>query len=191
MPEAPPTAEEAARQQELLSFAILDTPPAHSYQAIVERLAGEFEVPVAAISLVDAERQWFKASVGVTLGEIPRSISFCAFAIGGREPLIAPDTTKDPRFAGNPLVVGAPFIRFYAGVPLVSNRGCALGALCVLDTRPRLLTRPQVRRMQWLAGRVMILLNIHKAMEQGGRLRTESARAKSEQFGGVLSYSCG
>ncbi len=166
MPAAPVFLQEAARQQELLSFAILDTPAVQSYHAIVERLAEECNVPMAAISLVDAKRQWLKASAGLVTRETPRSAAFCAYAILGCEPLIVEDATQDSRFADNPLVVGPPFIRFYAGVPLVSNRGFAIGALCALDTKPRRLTRPQMRRMKWLAGRAMILLNIHKAVEQ-------------------------
>ncbi len=167
MPAASLAQEEAARLVELQSFAALQTPPTHSFQIIVERVAAECEVPFAAIALVNAERQWFRASVGVFERETARSVAFCASAVGGIEPLVVPDTTKDDRFSDNPLVVGPPFLRFYAGVPLVSSRGLAIGALCAIDTKPRDLTRLQVRRMRWLAGRTMILLNVDKPAEQG------------------------
>ncbi len=168
MPAAPLPIDETSRVEELRSFAILDTPAAGSYDGIVARLARECDVPFAAISLVDAERQWFKAMIGFDARAAPRGASFCAHAILQAEPLVVEDAARDARFADNPLVTGAPRIRFYAGVPLVSNRGHRIGALCAVDTRPRALTRSQMRRLLWLAGRTMILLNIHKSIEQMG-----------------------
>lgn len=109
-------------------------------QRIVEHAASIASTTIAAISIVDRGRQWLAAKVGVDVQETPRSESFCAFAIlRPGEPLIVTDATRDPRFAKNPAVLGAPYVRFYAGIPLVDQAGFALGALCVADEKPRRL----------------------------------------------------
>lgn len=107
-------------------------------QQIVERAANLFKTPIAAISVIDQERQWFAAAQGLAVRETPRSQSFCAHAIHRPgEPLVVADAAEDARFATNPLVTEDPGIRFYAGVPLVDRMGYALGALCIIDTKPR------------------------------------------------------
>ncbi|USI74608.1 GAF domain-containing protein [Sphingomonas morindae] len=113
-------------------------PGGEGLQALVEQAAKAFGTPMAAISVIDRHRQWFKARVGLAVSETSRDVSFCAHAIHQPgEALVVPDASEDRRFAGNPLVTGAPFIRFYAGMPLVDQSGYALGALCVLDAAPR------------------------------------------------------
>ncbi|VXC57107.1 GAF domain-containing protein [Massilia sp. 9I] len=122
----------------LYELLLLDTPPEERLDKIVEFAASEFDVPICLISLVDSNRQWFKARVGVDVCETSRDVSFCAHALGGEDILLVPDARLDPRFDDNPLVTGAPHIRFYAGAPL-SKDGLVIGTLCLIDTRPRTL----------------------------------------------------
>jgi len=123
----------------LHALLLLDTPPEQRLDKIVEFASTEFEVPICLISLVDANRQWFKARVGLAVCETGRDISFCAHALGSDAVLVIPDALQDPRFHDNPLVTGAPHIRFYAGAPLILRDGLAIGTLCLIDTRPRTL----------------------------------------------------
>jgi GAF domain-containing protein len=129
---------ETERQRAVERSGLLSGWAASDLQRIVERAAKVFHAPLAAISIIDRQRQWFAARHGLELPETPRSQSFCADAIHRPgEPLIVPDATQDPRFSNNPLVTEDPGIRFYAGVPLVDRMGYALGALCIIDTAPR------------------------------------------------------
>jgi GAF domain-containing protein len=114
------------------------------------------------ISLVDETRQWFKSKVGIRRRHTPRDISFCARTILQTNPLIVPDATKDPRFAGSPLVTKAPHIRFYAGFPLINSEGYALGTLCAVDRRPRRLSGGQSKAMALLARQVMAQLEARR-----------------------------
>lgn len=136
---APLPADEAPRLAALRALLILDTPPEQRFDRIVAFAAAEFEVPIALISLVDAERQWFKARVGLDACETARGVSFCGHAILSPEVLVIEDAQRDPRFADNPLVVGPPHIRFYAGAPLQLPGGARIGTLCLIDHRPRRL----------------------------------------------------
>ena len=107
-------------------------------QRLVDEAAKLFHTPIAAVTIVDRDRQWFAVSTGLDVQQTPRDISFCAHAIHRPgEPLIVTDARRDPRFADNPLVKFAPHIRFYAGMPLLDGQGYPLGALCVIDSRPR------------------------------------------------------
>lgn len=130
---------EQARLALLYELLLLDTPPEQRLDRIVEFAAGEFDVPVCLISLVDRDRQWFKARIGIAACETPRDVSFCAHALGSSDLLLVPDALLDPRFHDNPLVTGPPHIRFYAGAPLACNDGLVIGTLCLIDTRPRTL----------------------------------------------------
>jgi GAF domain-containing protein len=130
---------ETERLAALHALLILDTPPEQRFDKIVEFAASEFEVPIALISLIDRERQWFKANVGLPVCETGRDISFCGHAILAPGIMVVPDAREDARFADNPLVTGEPGIRFYAGAPLVLPSGAALGTLCLIDRRPRTL----------------------------------------------------
>jgi GAF domain-containing protein len=137
---APIPPNEAERLAALCATLLLDTPPEQRFDRIVAFAAQEFDVPMALISLVDSERQWFKAAVGMgQTCETERGISFCGHAILRAEIMEIPDAALDPRFSDNPLVTGPPFIRFYAGAPLITRSGYALGTLCIIDTRPRRL----------------------------------------------------
>ncbi|MBV8034199.1 GAF domain-containing protein [Roseateles sp.] len=137
MTPAPIPANDAERLRALRELLILDTPPEERFDHFVEFAASEFDVPIALICLVDSDRQWFKASVGLEACETSREVSFCGHTIVQRELFEVPDATRDPRFADNPLVAGAPFIRFYIGAPLTLACGATIGTLCLIDTRPR------------------------------------------------------
>lgn len=139
------------------------------------------------ISLVAEDRQWFKAKVGISLTETARDISFCAHAILNDDLLVIPDATKDPRFRDNPLVTGRERIRFYAGAPLVTPDGHALGTLCVLDKKPRKLRAEQQNALRVLARHVVSQLELRRharelaeAREDGRQLKSELARARAE-----------
>ena len=132
--------DEIRRLKSLRRHAILDTPPEAAFDRIASLAARMLGMPMAAVTLVDEKRQWFKASSGLDLRETSREVSFCAHAILADDVLIVPDALNDRRFAHNPLVTGAPQIRFYAGYPLKAADGSKIGALCVIDTKPRELS---------------------------------------------------
>jgi GAF domain-containing protein len=137
MTPAPIPAHDAERLRALRELLILDTPPEERFDRIVTFAADEFDMPIALITLVDAQRQWFKARVGLAACETSREISFCGHAIVQSELFEVLDAALDPRFADNPLVVGDPFIRFYIGAPLALPGGATVGTLCLIDTQPR------------------------------------------------------
>jgi len=135
--------DEAQRLAVLAKYGVMDTPPEHDFDALVQRVAQVCDAPIALLGLIGADRQWFKASVGVEDHEVPRAVSFCAHTILGDDIFEVPDAAADPRFEGNPLVTGEPGIRFYAGVPLRSREGPILGTVCVIDRVPRRLSAAQ------------------------------------------------
>lgn len=138
---APIPGNEVERLMALRELLVLDTPPEERYDRIVQFAAAEFGVPMALISLLDSDRQWFKASVGMNVCSTSRDISFCGHAIMTPAMMVINDALLDVRFMGNPLVLGAPFVRFYAGAPLRLPGGEAVGTLCILDRVPRTLDR--------------------------------------------------
>ncbi|MFC3714241.1 diguanylate cyclase [Sphingoaurantiacus capsulatus] len=150
----PVPADEATRQGAIdkLELARLARKPA--FQKMVQQAADIIGTPMAAISIIDRDRQWFVAEKGVDADETPRAVSFCGHAINGDAPMVINDAALDSRFGGNPLVRGDPGVRFYAGAPLVTSEGQKLGALCVIDTRPRELTAEQAAALTALASRV-------------------------------------
>lgn len=131
---------EVRRLHALHDLNILDTRPEEAYDRITRLAAKIFNVPISLVSLVDRDRQWFKSRVGVSISETSRDIAFCAEAIMEERPLVVPDTHLDPRFSKNPLVLKSPYMRFYAGVPLVYSDGSKLGTLCIIDTQPKEIT---------------------------------------------------
>jgi|GEM_PF-525578 len=148
---APTPANEAKRLEALRYFGILDTPAEEAFDDITKLASEICNTPIALISLVDTNRQWFKSKVGLNVSETARDIAFCAHAIHQKEILVIPDTTHDSRFAQNPLVVDNPNIRFYAGAPLISSDNFALGTLCVIDRFPRDLSKFQLEALERLA----------------------------------------
>ena len=133
MESPPPLQNEELRLRALREYQLLDTLPEQALDDLTALAAQICETPISLISLIDEERQWFKSRVGLTVPETSREISFCGHTIAGSGLMVIPDAAEDARFADNPLVKGDPKIRFYAGVPLISHDGCALGALCVID----------------------------------------------------------
>ncbi|HVG48719.1 MAG TPA: sensor domain-containing diguanylate cyclase [Rubellimicrobium sp.] len=130
-------ADEPGRIAALYRYEILDTDPEQEFQDITKLVRTLFNVPIAAISLVDVDRQWFKAIDGLGISETPRSVAFCDYTLRSADPVAVEDATQDPRFVANPLVTGAPAVRCYLGVPLTTPEGYNLGSLCVIGTEPR------------------------------------------------------
>jgi sigma-B regulation protein RsbU (phosphoserine phosphatase) len=148
---APAHPNEAERLAELRALQILDTPPEERFDRIVSLARRVFDVPIAYIALIDANRQWFKSKIGLKVIQTGRDVSFCGHAILHKGPMIVPDAREDARFADNPLVVGEPHIRFYAGHPLRGPNGHNVGTLCLADRRPRSLDDTQVETLRELA----------------------------------------
>lgn len=166
---APPVpADEARRIAALLSCGVLDSAPDAAFDDIVQLASAFCGTPIALVSLVDRSRQWFKAKVGLTTSETPRDISFCAHAVVAREPLVVPDALQDWRFADNPLVTGEPFVRFYAGIPLVLAEGAVVGTLCVIDHAPRALSEGQLDALKLLARRASTELDLRRRLRATG-----------------------
>ena len=157
---APVPEHETERLAALRGLDILDTPPELAFDELSALAAFVCQTPIALISLVDEDRQWFKSRVGGTAGETPREVAFCAHAILQPDLLVVPDARADERFATNPLVTSPPGIRFYAGAPLVTAEGHALGTLCVLDHKPRDLSAEQIRALRALSHQVMAQLRL-------------------------------
>jgi GGDEF domain-containing protein len=165
-----PRDDEFSRQRALDSYHVLDSLPEDAYDDIVQLASAVCDVPIALVSLIDRDRQWFKASKGLEISQTHREVALCDHTI--REPdtlMEVPDATLDPRFRENPLVTGEPWIRFYAGMPLVTPSGAAIGTVCVMDNEQRKLTPRQREAMASLARLTMNLLegrNRERALER-------------------------
>ena len=161
---------EAERLGALVNYGILDTAFEESFDRIVRIAATVFDVPVALVSLIDANRQWSKAMIGTDARETAREISFCTHAILDTDVLMVPDASRDERFAANPLVTGKPGIRFYAGAPLLTPDNYALGTVCIFDRRVRRGLDPHQRQvLQDLAAMVMEMLEFRRCRRQWER----------------------
>jgi signal transduction histidine kinase len=196
MKSAPIPPDESTRLEALRQLDILDTEFEPAYDAIVELASVLCDTPVANFTLIDRDRQWNKASKGMGR-ETSRDVAFCAHTILSEEPLVVENATIDPRFSENPLVIGDPYIRFYAGERLTTPSGHAVGSLCVIDTKPRTLTEAQRNGLRALARQASALLELRlrsiqlrkeveerraaEAAAEDARARAEDAsRAKSE-----------
>ncbi len=173
MDAADPAEREADRLAALRRYDILDTPREAAFDEIVALAAEICGAPIAVVNLIDEHRQFFKAEVGLGVRETPLETSFCAKAILEDDFLLVPDATRDHRFDGNPLVTGAPHLRFYAGALLKTAEGLPIGTLCVLDTAPKELSPLQQRTLQVLARQVMNQLDLRLSLQH---------RAQSEQL---------
>ncbi|SIS93630.1 sensor domain-containing diguanylate cyclase [Neptunomonas antarctica] len=145
------TENEEARLKTLRSLDILDTPAEERFDRLTRLAKHMFDVPIALVSLIDEQRQWFKSSVGLDVRETSREISFCGHAILSDEVFIVEDAAEDERFADNPLVLQAPYIRFYAGCPLRHLDGSTLGTLCIIDTKSRIFNKEDMEALRDLA----------------------------------------
>ena len=165
--------DEIHRLDVLRSLNILDTPPEERFDSITRVAKKLFSVPIALVSIVDEDRQWFKSKAGLDANETPREISFCGHAILHDDAFIVPDTKKDERFADNPLVLEPPYIRFYAGYPLRTMDGLKLGTLCIIDTKPRRLSRVNIQMLSDLGAMVERELTLTQLATLGQQLYQE------------------
>lgn len=178
MQSAKPRDDEAGSLEALRSLAVLDSAHERQFDALVRAASLACEVPVALISLIDADREWFMANVGLPgTRETPREVSFCAHAVLGDDLFVVPDATLDERFADNPLVTGALNMRFYAGAPICLSDGHRVGALCVADHQPRELDARQCEMLQCLA-----LATAHALEARRAVIQRQAALAKSQAF---------
>ena len=166
MIKAPIGKNEAERLQALLDYKILDTKEDVAFDQLVEMASKICDVPIALVSLIDSDRQWFKANVGLDAKETPRDISFCGHAIHQKDIFIINEPSLDERFKGNPLTTGYPHIRFYAGTPLITPEGHAIGTLCVIDQKPRELSEDQKRFLKILSEQVIAQLELKKSLDE-------------------------
>ena len=171
---------EKQRLKILWQYDVLDTVPEEVFDDLTELAARICGAPLALISLVDENRQWFKSRLGVTHTETARDISFCTHAIMQSDLFIVPDATLDKRFANNPLVTSDPKIRFYAGAPLVTPDGHALGTLCVLDQVPRELNADQRQALRVLARHVVGQLELRRQARELAKARHSGEEIKRD-----------
>jgi GAF domain-containing protein len=153
---------EEARIAALEKYAILDSDPEAAFDDLALLASFVCKTPIALISLIDEERQWFKSKVGLTLSETSRDVAFCAKAILQSDILEVRDATQDERFRDNPFVLAEPHIRFYAGAPLITEDGYALGTLCVIDQKPRVLEAEQREALKALSRLVVAQLEFRR-----------------------------
>ena len=182
---------ENTRLKELLSLNILDTSPEDEYDEITALASQVCEAPISLISLIDKDRQWFKSRHGTRAVETPRDFAFCAHAIMSPNSLFeVSNTITDHRFHDNPLVVRDPYVIFYAGMPLVTSRGHALGTLCVIDNKPKKLSESQRKALKTLSNQVATNLELRKNRVEKN-LEKEKQREKSamlKEMANLISY---
>lgn len=172
---------EARRLTALRSYRILDTDPEQRFDDLSLLASYVCQTPIALLSLVDADRQWFKARKGIEASETPRNVAFCAHAILQRDILVVPDALEDERFRDNPLVVSDPHIRFYAGAPLITPDGHALGTLCVIDRRPRKLSQEQLEALEALRNQAVAQLELRRNLIELKQALNERDVAEDKQ----------
>ncbi|MEO6786830.1 MAG: sensor domain-containing diguanylate cyclase [Chthoniobacteraceae bacterium] len=175
------SASEAERLAALRSYHILDTPPEASYDDITMLASEICATPIAAVTLIDADRQWFKSKLGMEVSETPRDVAFCAHTILTADLLEVSDAREDERFADNPFVKSDPGVRFYAGAPLITPNGQALGSVCVIDLVRRKLTGSQAASLRALSRQVVVQLELRRHFSL-----QEEARRTLEQSGKQL-----
>lgn len=184
IPSAPP--DEKVRLETLYSLKILDTLPEERFDRITRVAAQLFDVPVAMVSLIDANRQWYKSCHGLSVSETPRGISFCAHAILGDDVFYIPDAQLDPRFSDNPMVTGDPHIRFYAGYPIAAANGSKLGTLCLADRKPRQMSESELQLLRDLGNWVQTELSLVKGLQEEIARQAEMLQENERMFFGLI-----
>ncbi len=165
-PTAPRPADEPKRLTALRRYGILDTPPEPTFDDLAKLASEICGTPMALVTFIDEDRQWFKARVNVHGTETSRDIAFCAYTVMGKDLLVVPDAREDGRFAHNPFVTGDPGIRFYAGAPLVTPDGSSVGSLCVADSKPRELTPHQADALRALSRLVVAQMELKRRIAE-------------------------
>lgn len=176
-----PPVDEQARLAALRRYRILDTEPEEAFDDLTLLASCICGTPMALITLIDQDRQWFKSERGLGIRETARSVAFCTHAITQASILEVPDTHEDERFRHNPFVTGRPHIRFYAGAPLITPDGYALGTLCVIDTEPRHLSPEQRRALDALRHQAQAQLELRRRLDELKQALAERDRAEAEQ----------
>jgi GAF domain-containing protein len=176
-------ANETARLAALERYAILDSDPEQAFEDLTLLASFICKTPIALISLVDGDRQWFKSRIGITASETSRDVAFCSTAILQTDVFVIPDALKDERFRNNPLVVDDPHIRFYAGAPLINEEGLALGTICVVDKTPRELSPEERDALKALSRLVVAQMEFRRNLillkeALGDRTKEEHEREK-------------
>lgn len=159
---APLPKNEAERLKALYEFEILDTKAEKAYDDLTRLATYICRTPIAAITLIDSDRQWLKSRIGIAAAETARDVSFCSHAILDSGIFVVPDTLEDERFRDNPLVTSEPKLRFYAGSPITTSGGYKLGTLCVIDTVPRELSNGQLAALRVLGRQVMMQMELRR-----------------------------
>lgn len=186
------TQEVAKRLEALQQYKILDTPPEQAFDDLALLASFICDTPVSLISLLDKKRQWFKSKVGWQSAETPIEHAFCAQAILEPDVFVVPDATLDPRFAANPLVTAEPYIRFYAGAPLVTSDGVALGTICAIDSRAREITIEQRKSLAALSRQTVMQLELRRTLRLLTRTLAEKQSALDEvnELQAILPICC-
>ena len=178
---APAPITNQARVAELQKYAILDTEPEQAFDDLTLLASYVCKTPIALISLVDEDRQWFKSRVGMSVTQTARDVAFCSTAIQQSDVFVVPDTLQDERFRNNPLVVSEPRIRFYAGAPLITEEGYALGTLCVVDRAPREFSADQREALQALSRLVLAQMEFRRNLILLKEALTDRSREEHER----------
>jgi two-component system NtrC family sensor kinase len=177
----PMPAPDRDRVAALQRYAILDTEPEQAFDDLTLLASFVCKTPIALISLVDEDSQWFKSKVGMDASQTPRDIAFCSVAIQQTDVMVVPDTLQDERFRNNPLVVSGPRIRFYAGAPLINEEGYALGTLCVVDRSPREFGADQKEALQALGRLVLAQLEFRLNLQLLKEALTDRTQAEHDR----------
>ena len=177
---APLIDHEQKRLDALARYEVLNTEAEEDFDAITRLLSSICETPIALISLADRDRQWFKSTCGLDIKESPRDVALCSYVIAQTEPLVIEDTTRDPRFSRNPMVIAEPKVRFYAGAPLITPDNYVVGTLCAIDTHPKTFSANQLSALETLARHVVVLLELRLQLRETRRLNDELLKSQRE-----------